>query len=1024
MYKTLRKVALLLSLVCAVVCCAVFGAACNPADKKVTYSVTVTTEHGDAVKFGDLKAQWLSGTDAASEEIALDSQGKASVELEAGDYTVTLKGLPQGYTFESASVTAKNTSANIEVVAAPSQDYTVTVSAEEGITLPANISVRLYDGERAVGNAVALTNGSAKLSAYAGSYTVRLTGLPMYLSYEEKTVTAAAPTAAIVVAYAEGNYTVSVAITVPVGITLPEELAVQAFDGEDAVGVPAEITAVGERYSANVTAPYGIYEVRFIGLPDYLTYEAPQMTPVSGLVTIGLSIAEVEYEVTVTCANEEILSGVTVVLNGADGEAASDKIHLTDGAAKFTVIAGKYDVVLEGFDAENYYYEPVKLTMSERKAEIELKAVVYVVKVDLPENAEGIGFSQITVKLTGDSGEDKTGTPDASGVVTISAPRDSYTVELTLPQIEGKNFTYVLKNALTESVRETTVYVAEVPEGGDAFLDESGWDPVVTGDPYEITAAGRYYLAPESHDLGWYAVRQAHIHFTAPMAGLYSFTWTDTSVFGDTYVPDYEEWTPIYKDDISLRYVIEEGEEVKFMLDYSDGIEEGFIVEITWAEPPVDGDMYKPLNAAIGENTAEGRTDAYYILPSAQNGHSFEVTFGENLTVYHISGNVTNTPVVVNSGDIVTPASYSTEYIHVVAQNGAEIKFTLADVLTPGTGLNPYVIELDKDVEYTFSGYSSIWYSFTPAESGLYRIVPGQNFTSINVFSSYDSEGGYGDGQIGEQITAQNPAKSVVELTAETKYYLELGYSLSQSSVSFKIIKFSAADAQEGELWKPKAAEAKNTVDFTASPSVYFKYTVPSDGYLLFTYENWILIEGVNTYFYSDDAYSEPIVGDIYDIDYQYLGSTYYWYDGKHEVKTGDVIYFYIDKAYSTAMSVTFEISVSETIPERPVFELSEGKAVDVILIPDNYAINEIIKLVNVTAGSYKLKIESLTESNPFSNVLHFTAGDNTIETEPNYEASYLEVDLTIPAECDELAVHVDSVGMVLYLRLTLTKTA
>ena len=137
MYRTLKKLFLLFAFVCALCC---FAVACGdnenpPADDdgKVSYSVTVTAEEGFDIS--SVKAQWMSGTETASEEIALDAEGKASVELDSGAYTVTLKGVPSGYTFQPAVVTAENPAATIAITVV-TVDYNITVTFPTDITPP------------------------------------------------------------------------------------------------------------------------------------------------------------------------------------------------------------------------------------------------------------------------------------------------------------------------------------------------------------------------------------------------------------------------------------------------------------------------------------------------------------------------------------------------------------------------------------------------------------------------------------------------------------------------------------------------------------------------------------------------------------------------------------------------------------------------------------------------------------------------------------------------------------------------
>ncbi|MCH5148908.1 MAG: hypothetical protein J1G05_06100 [Clostridiales bacterium] len=126
MYKTLKRVALLFLLTFAVLCGSVFLAACDEptggddteGDGKVTYTVTVTSEVSD-IALTTVKAQWLlSNNEPASDEIALDENGKASVELDATSYTVMLIGVPVSKaTYIAANVTALSPNATITLKA-------------------------------------------------------------------------------------------------------------------------------------------------------------------------------------------------------------------------------------------------------------------------------------------------------------------------------------------------------------------------------------------------------------------------------------------------------------------------------------------------------------------------------------------------------------------------------------------------------------------------------------------------------------------------------------------------------------------------------------------------------------------------------------------------------------------------------------------------------------------------------------------------------------------------------------------
>ena len=210
MYKTLKKAVLLFFLSLAVVCGSVFLAACGetPADgntvvdSKVTYTVTVTSEVSE-ISLTSIKAQWLMiNYAAASEEIALDENGKASVELDANVYTVILKGVPTDKaTFVAAYVTATSPNANITLravsVSPATLDTPANVSISAGVLSWSSVAnadgyIVYKDGEEvATLNSTTLTYTiPADLPEGTYSYTVVAKGDGVHYANSQKSVAA------------------------------------------------------------------------------------------------------------------------------------------------------------------------------------------------------------------------------------------------------------------------------------------------------------------------------------------------------------------------------------------------------------------------------------------------------------------------------------------------------------------------------------------------------------------------------------------------------------------------------------------------------------------------------------------------------------------------------------------------------------------------------------------------------------------------------------------------------------------
>ena len=156
MYKTLRKVLLLVLISIAVVCGSLFAVACGKgngngdggdSDTKVTYSVTVTVASDAGVTVSSLKAQWYSGDNAVSDEIALSASGLASVKLDAGNYVVDLVGVPSTATYQKASVTAASPNATINVTKKSGNNDNVAVKLSKPTNLAINSGVLSWTGD-------------------------------------------------------------------------------------------------------------------------------------------------------------------------------------------------------------------------------------------------------------------------------------------------------------------------------------------------------------------------------------------------------------------------------------------------------------------------------------------------------------------------------------------------------------------------------------------------------------------------------------------------------------------------------------------------------------------------------------------------------------------------------------------------------------------------------------------------------------------------------------------------------------
>lgn len=376
MQNTFKRLALLVIALLSCLCVTLGLSACGDKEPETaTYSVTVTTTATD-LTLTTIKAQWLNADDsAASDEIALNSDGKASVELNKGDYTVTLKGVPAGYTFEKKSVSADNPDATIAI--AKSQDdsttttFSIKVTMPTGESLPADAKVQLFKGETPVGTAAALNaNGQATLTADNGEYSVILTGLPTYLTYPATTVkTDDKESAEIVVDYATLTYTINVEAEAGVSLdgvkaqlwssaTTPEKVA----EGEIVDGV------------ATIQAKAADYTVVLDGLASGAIYNEGAVSKTVTEVDISVSLNKINVTIVKNAnVNALDLTSLTVKLMNGSVEVAT-ATPTAAGLVTFTAAPGIYTVKVEGLTAE-YSCSDVTVTTTNQDVEIVIVSI-------------------------------------------------------------------------------------------------------------------------------------------------------------------------------------------------------------------------------------------------------------------------------------------------------------------------------------------------------------------------------------------------------------------------------------------------------------------------------------------------------------------------------------------------------------------------------------------------------------------------------------------------------------------------
>lgn len=365
MQRTFKKFVLLLVLICTVLCCVAF-AACQPKDDggndgpggdggneqtTVTYSVTVTTDDED-LDLTTLTAQWKSGTEVKGSK-ALAADGKASVELVSGNYTVTLNGTPDGYTFTDATVTAAKRDAAIEVKkpAEPSVErtLTLTITNNTGLTLPAGVKVQVYDeNDEAYGAPQAVQQGVNSITVLRTDCSIELVDLPAYLGSDKVQVAATDYVKTLSVYAQDLDYTVTV--EAETGVDL-EGVTVTFYNAGAEVEGATELE-LDENNTVSALLPAGEYTADLNNINPAYEYDVAALSYTSPEATISITITK--YTVTIDADAVNLTSvnveGLTVNLVGSNGTFSGT---IENGVAVIEAPKGDYTVAIVGL-GNNY----------------------------------------------------------------------------------------------------------------------------------------------------------------------------------------------------------------------------------------------------------------------------------------------------------------------------------------------------------------------------------------------------------------------------------------------------------------------------------------------------------------------------------------------------------------------------------------------------------------------------------------------------------------------------------------------
>ena len=381
MQRTMKKFVLVLMFVCSLICSVVL-AACKTKTPNTpttaTYTVSVTCDDSE-LNLTTLTAQWKSGTTVKASK-ALASNGEASVELEEGTYTVTLTGNLDGYSFEDATVTATNKTANISIkknttTQPTTATYTVNVTCNDSALDLTTLTAQWKSGTTVKGSKALAADGTASVELVEGTYTVTLTGNLNGYSFDDATVTAENKTANISITK---NGVQPTTATYTVNVTCDDSaLDLTTLTAQWKSGTTVkESKALASNGAASVELEEGTYTVTLTGNLDGYSFEDATVTAENKTANISISktAVTVTYTVSVTCDDSGLnLTTLTAQWLGDDSSIKASKALAADGTASVELEEGTYTVTLSG-DLEDYTFEAVTVTAENKTANITITA--------------------------------------------------------------------------------------------------------------------------------------------------------------------------------------------------------------------------------------------------------------------------------------------------------------------------------------------------------------------------------------------------------------------------------------------------------------------------------------------------------------------------------------------------------------------------------------------------------------------------------------------------------------------------
>lgn len=246
------------------------------------YSATVLSPDGNPLE--NVTVNWLNGNNVAG-SAKTDANGKATVTIPAGKYTISLEGIAENLSFDEITVFATSDAPEIRL-SVKQVNFLIVVNDKTGAPAQ-NVTVNLANATGVAGSAKTDATGSVIITLPYGDYSVTLADLPGGNIYTDiQTVSGKIDTA--VINLVDGT-------PVDYGVTLQSEGGLLFKNQDVLVHNSANVLVASGKTDENgvyaFSAAPGNYKVSAANIPDGYSFEAVSLTSSQRTATIVLHSA-------------------------------------------------------------------------------------------------------------------------------------------------------------------------------------------------------------------------------------------------------------------------------------------------------------------------------------------------------------------------------------------------------------------------------------------------------------------------------------------------------------------------------------------------------------------------------------------------------------------------------------------------------------------------------------------------------------------------------------------------------------